>query len=123
MSFDTIAPVLPHIRAGTLRALAVTTAAPSSALPDVPTLAKAGLDGFDIGTWFGALAPVATPPDIVRRLNAEAVKIIRSPEFGRRMAEIGAEPIGESTEEMARRIRVDTERFAKLVKEANVTVE
>lgn len=123
MSFDTITPVLPHIRAGTLRALAVTTAAPSSALPDVPTLAKAGLDGFDIGTWFGVLAPVATPPDIVRRLNAEAVKIIRSPEFGRRMAEIGAEPIGESTEEMARRIRVDTERFAKLVKEANVTVE
>jgi tripartite-type tricarboxylate transporter receptor subunit TctC len=123
MSFDTITPVLPHIRAGKLRALAVTTAAPSSALPDVPTLAKAGLDGFDIGTWFGVLAPVATPPDIVRRLNAEAVKIIRSPEFGKRMAEIGAEPIGDSTEEMARRIRVDTERFAKLVKEANVTVE
>ncbi len=123
MSFDTITPVLPHIKTGKLRALAVTTAAPSSALPDVPPLAKAGLDGFDIGTWFGVLAPAATPPEVVRRLNAEAVKIIRSPEFVKRMAEIGAEPIGDSTEEMARRIRVDTERFAKLVKEANVTVE
>ncbi len=66
MSFDTITPVLPHIRAGKLRALAVTTAAPSSALPDVPTLAKAGLEGFDIGTWFGVLAPAATPPEVVR---------------------------------------------------------
>lgn len=69
------------------------------------------------------LAPAATPPEVVRRLNAEAVKIIRSPELGKRMAGIGAEPIGDSTEEMARRIRVDTERFAKLVKEANVTVQ
>jgi tripartite-type tricarboxylate transporter receptor subunit TctC len=123
MSFDTITPVLPHIRSGKLRALAVTTAAPSSALPEVPTLEQAGLKGFDIGTWFGVLAPAATPPEILRRLNAEAVKIIRSQEFGKRMAEIGAEPIGDSADEMARRIATDTERFARLVKDANVVVE
>ena len=123
MSFDTVTPVLPHIRSGRLRALAVTTAAPSSALPEVPTLAKAGLEGFDVGTWFGLLAPAATPPEIVRRLNAESVRIIRSPEFGKRMAEIGAEPIGDSIDEMAQRIRSDTERFARLVKEANITAE
>ena len=123
MSFDTITPVLPHIRSGKLRPLAVTTAKRSSALPDVPTLAESGLAGFNIGTWFGVLAPAATPREIVTRLNTEMVKIIRSPEFGKRMAEIGAEPIGDSTEQMGRTIREETEKFAKLVKEANVTIE
>ena len=85
MSFDTITPVLPHIKAGKLRPLAVTTATRSAALPDVPTLAEAGLAGFNIGTWFGVLAPAATPRDVVARLNAEMVKIIKSPEFVKRM--------------------------------------
>lgn len=123
MSFDTITPVLPHIKSGKLRPLAVTTARRSSALPDVPTLAESGLAGFNIGTWFGVLAPAATPREIVARLNAEMVKIIRSPEFGKRMAEIGAEPVGDSSEQMARTIREETEKFARLVKEANVTIE
>ncbi|TXD67688.1 tripartite tricarboxylate transporter substrate binding protein, partial [Mitsuaria sp. TWR114] len=101
MSFDTITPVLPHIKAGKLRALAVTTARRSSALPDVPTLEEAGLKGFDIGTWFGVLAPAATPRDIVARLNAEMVKVIQAPEFRKRMDEIGAEPTGGSSEQLA----------------------
>ncbi|EHR70058.1 hypothetical protein BurJ1DRAFT_1185 [Burkholderiales bacterium JOSHI_001] len=123
MSFDTVTPVLPHIKAGKLRALAVTTAKRSSALPDVPTLDEAGLKGFNIGTWFGVLAPVATPKDIVARLNAEMVKVIQSPDFRKRMEEIGAEPIGNSTEQMAAQIRSETEKFAKLVKDAKVTIE
>lgn len=123
MSFDTVTPVLPHIKAGKLRALAVTTAKRSGALPDVPTLEEAGLKGFDIGTWFGVLAPAATPPEILSRLNAEAVKIIQSPEFRARMAEIGAEPIGNSREQMAQQIANDTARFAKLVKDGKVTIE
>jgi len=123
MSFDTLTPVLPHIQSGKLRALAVTTGKRSSALPDVPTLAEAGLKGFDIGTWFGVLAPAATPPDVVKRLNAEAVKVIRSPEFRQRMAEIGAEPIGDTSEQMAKQIRAETEKFARLVKEAKVVID
>ena len=123
MSFDTITPVLPHIQAGKLRALAVTTAARSSALPSVPTLAESGLAGFDIGTWFGVLAPVATPKAVSARLAQEMQKIIRSPEFKKRMGEIGAEPIGNTPEEMARQIKDDTERFARLVKQANVVIE
>ena len=74
MSFDTVTPVLPHIKAGKLRALAVTTARRSAALPDVPTLDEAGLKGFAIGTWFGVLAPAATPKEIVARLGSEMVK-------------------------------------------------
>ena len=123
MSFDTVTPVLPHIKAGKLRALAVTTAKRSSALPDVPTLDEAGLKGFNIGTWFGVLAPAATPKDVLARLNTEMVKVIQSPEFRKRMEEIGAEPIGNSAEQMAQQIRSETEKFAKLVKDAKVVIE
>jgi len=123
MSFDTITPVLPHIQAGKLRALAVTTAKRSSTLPNVPTLAEAGLPGFDIGTWFGVLAPAATPKAVTSRLADEMRKIIQSPEFGKRMAEIGAEPIGNTPEQMAQQIKSETEKFARLVKDAKVTIE
>jgi tripartite-type tricarboxylate transporter receptor subunit TctC len=123
MSFDTVTPVLQHIRAGKLRALAVTTGKRSSALPDVPTLDEVGLKGFNIGTWFGVLAPVATPKEIVAKLNAAMVKVIQSPEFRKRMDEIGAEPIGNSSEQMAAQIKEETDKFAKLVKEAKVTID
>jgi tripartite-type tricarboxylate transporter receptor subunit TctC len=123
MSFDTVTPVLQHIKAGKLRALAVTTAKRSSALPDVPTLDEAGLKGFNIGTWFGVLAPAATPKEVLARLNAEMVKVIQSPEFRKRMDEIGAEPIGNNAEQMAQQIKGETEKFAKLVKDAKVTIE
>ena len=123
MSFDTITPVLPHIRAGKLRALAVTTSKRSPALPDVPTLDEAGMKGFNLGTWFGVLVPAGTPREIVSRLNTELVKIIHSPEFKKRMDDIGAEPVGNTPEQMAQQISDDTERFAKLVKDAKVTME
>jgi tripartite-type tricarboxylate transporter receptor subunit TctC len=92
-------------------------------LPDVPTLDEAGLKGFDIGTWFGVLAPAATPKDILARLNTEMVKVIQSPEFRKRMDEIGAEPIGDSADHMAQQIKSETEKFARLVKDAKVTIE
>jgi tripartite-type tricarboxylate transporter receptor subunit TctC len=123
MSFDTITPVLPHIQAGKLRPLAVTTAKRSSALPDVPTLAESGLAGFDIGTWFGVLAPVATPKPVLTRLSDEMMRIIRSPDFQKRMAEIGAEPVGNTPEQMASQIKNDTDKFARLVKDAKVTID
>ncbi len=123
MSFDTITPVLQHIKGGKLRALAVTTAKRSSALPDVPTLDEAGLKGFNIGTWFGVLAPAGTPKDILARLNTEMVKVIQSADFRKRMDEIGAEPVGDSAEQMAAQIRNETEKFAALVKEARVTID
>jgi tripartite-type tricarboxylate transporter receptor subunit TctC len=122
MSFDTVTPVLPHIQSGKLRALAVTTGKRSSALPDVPTLNEAGFKDFDFGTWFGVLAPAGTPPDIVQKLNVEMVKIIKSPDFAKRMSQIGAEPVGNTTAQMAKQIDSDTERFAAIIKNANITV-
>ncbi|MDD0811558.1 tripartite tricarboxylate transporter substrate binding protein [Curvibacter sp. RS43] len=123
LSFDTITPVLPHIRSNKLRALAVTTSTRSPALPEVPTLEEAGLKGFNIGTWFGVLAPAATPKDIVVRLNTEMVKVIQSPEFVKRMEEIGAQPVGNKPEEMARQIKSETDKLADLVKAAKVVLE
>ncbi len=123
MSFDTITPVLSHIKAGKLRALAVTTAKRSPALPDVPTLDESGLKSFNLGTWFGILAPANTPRDVVVRLNAEIVKIVNAPDFKKKMEDIGAEPIGNTPEQMAKQIKDDTERFAKLVKDAGVSID
>jgi tripartite-type tricarboxylate transporter receptor subunit TctC len=123
MSFDSITPVIPHIRAGKLRALAVTTHTRSSLLPDVPTLEEAGLKGFDIETWYGVLAPTGTPPAVIARLNAEMLKIIRSPEFVQRMKDAGCEPLGSTPGEMARRIADETAKFAKIVRDGKVAIE
>ncbi len=123
MSFDTITPVVPFIKSGKLRALAVTTAKRSSTLPDVPTLDESGLKGFDQGTWFGILAPAGTPKDVVAKLNAEMVKIIQSPDFQKRMADIGAEPVGDAPAQMAEQIKADTAKYARLVKDANVVID
>ena len=123
MSFDTITPVLPFIKEGRLKALAVTTAKRSSTLPDVPTLQESGIPNIAIGTWFGLLAPAATPGNVVARLNTEVVKIIHSPEFRKQMQDIGAEPVGNKPEEMARQITEETEKFAQLVKAGKVTLD
>ncbi len=123
MSFDTITPVLPFIKEGKLRALAVTTAKRSSALPNVPTLQEAGVPNVAIGTWFGLLAPAATPKPVIARLNTEIVKIIQSPEFKKQMFDIGAEPVGNKPEEMAKQIKEETEKFARLVKDGKIILE
>ena len=123
LSFDTITPVLPFIKDGKLKALAVTTAKRSSTLPNIPTLQEAGVPNLTIGTWFGLLAPAATPKPVVARLNAEVVKIIQSPEFRKQMADIGAEPVGNKPDEMARQIREETEKFANLVKVGKVPLD
>ncbi|WP_245844811.1 tripartite tricarboxylate transporter substrate binding protein [Noviherbaspirillum humi] len=123
MSFDTITPVLPFIRDGKLKPLAVTTAKRSSVLPDVPTMQEAGISSLAIGTWFGLLAPAATPATVTARLNAEIVRIINTPEFRKQMMDIGAEPVGNSQADMVRQIREETEKFAGLVKAGKVTVE
>ncbi len=123
MSFDTITPVLPFIKDGKLRPLAVTTAKRSSALPNVPTMKEAGVAGIEMGTWFGLLAPAGTPADVVQKLNTEIVKIIKSDDFKKQMLEIGAEPVGDKSEEMAKQIKDETAKFAVIVKTANIKIE
>jgi tripartite-type tricarboxylate transporter receptor subunit TctC len=122
MSFDTVTPVLPFIRDKKLRPLAVTTAKRSSALPSVPTMKESGVN-MDIGTWFGLLAPAATPKDITAKLNTEIVKIIRSAEFQKQMFDIGAEPVGNTQSQMAKQIADETAKFAGLAKAAKLSIE
>ena len=122
MSFDTITPILPFINANKLRPLAITTAKRSSILPAVPTMKESGID-MDIGTWFGLLAPAATPKEITAKLNTEIVKIIQTPEFQKQMLDIGAEPVGNTQEQMAKQISDETTKFAALAKAAKLAVE
>ena len=122
MSFDTITPVLPFIREKKLRPLAVTTAKRSSTLPSVPTMKESGVN-MDIGTWFGLLAPAATPKDITAKLNTEIVKIIKSAEFQKQMFDIGAEPVGNTQAQMAKQITDETVKFTGLAKAAKLTIE
>ena len=121
--YDTVASCLPHIKSGKLRPLAVATAKRSSALPDVPTIAEAALPGFEVTTWFGALAPARTPPELVAKLNAEIVKILGMPDVRKRLLDAGAEPVGSTPGEMAAQIKRETEEFGKIVRRAKIVAD
>ena len=123
MMFDTVSSGLPHVKAGKTRALAVTTAKRSSALPDVPSLSDSVLPGFDIGTWFGILAPVATPPDILAKLNAEVVRIVNAPDVRKQLLDMGSEPVGNTQAQMAAQIKSELDTFEELTKQIKLTVE
>lgn len=121
--FDTVTSALPQVKDGMTRALAVTTARRSTALPDVPSLAEGAVPGFDVGTWFGLLAPANTPPLIVEKLKRQLVEIINSSEAKARMLDLGAEPVGNSSAEMAAQIKRELETFAALTKQLHLVVD
>ena len=121
--FDSITSAKPHIQAGKLRALAVTTAKRSSALPDVPTMAEAGVPGYELMPWFAAFAPAGTPPEIVERLNSSMRKALSDPKVKDAMASIGAEPIGGSPVELRDHLAKETAQWAVLVKERNIKIQ
>ena len=114
---------MPHIRAGKLRPLAVTATRRLAVLPDVPTFAEAGFSGFELQFWAGLLVPVKTSPEIVTRLHAELVAVLRSAEFIRTSESLGGVVIAGSPQELAQRIRSDSASIAKLVKAINFKLE
>ena len=121
--FDNMPSVMPHVKAGKLRAMAVTTARRSPALPDVPTIAESGVPGYDTSSWFGLLAPVGTPADVVAKLNAAIVKALADPEVKTKLAEQGAEPHPEKPEQFAAFIGAETTKWGKVVKESGASVD
>ena len=123
MTFDNITTAWPLAKAGQLRALAVTTAKRSPIAPDVPTLAEAGLAGYEIGSWQGVFAPAGTPPDIVRRLNAEIVKIINTPDVREKLIGLGAEPVGNTQEEFGAFVKAEVVKWAGVVKQSGARVD
>jgi tripartite-type tricarboxylate transporter receptor subunit TctC len=121
--FDSPITALPFIRSGKVRALAVTSAARSSVLSDVPTLAEAGLPGFEVVGWNGLLAPAGTPKAIIEKLNAEIVRILRSAEVTALLREQGVDVVGDTPEEFANVIRTDIEKWREIVKAAGIKIE
>jgi tripartite-type tricarboxylate transporter receptor subunit TctC len=114
---------LPHIKAGKLRALAVTSAKRSEGLPDVPTIAESGLPGYDSTQWYGVLAPAGTSRAIVARLHDEIVRALRTPDVLQRLAADGAEPVGSSPEEFAAFIKTEMVKWAKVASAAGIQPE
>src|SRR5688572_30595040 len=120
---DQISSALPYIKAGRIRAIAVTTAKRAAALPDVPTLAESGVPGFDASTVTGILAPAKTPRDIVQKLNAALGQVLAQPAVRERFSALGAEVQPSSSEELAAWIREDLAVWVKVVKQAGIKVD
>jgi tripartite-type tricarboxylate transporter receptor subunit TctC len=116
-------PTVPLIKAGKLRALAVTTKSRSALMPELPTIAEAGLPGFETVAWFGVLAPAGTPPEIVNRLSAEIAKIAKSPEIRERLVAMGAEPVGSTPEEFKAVIDRDIAKWKPLAQKVNIKID
>jgi tripartite-type tricarboxylate transporter receptor subunit TctC len=121
--FDNIPSALPHIKAGKLRALATTGAKRDATLPDLPTIAEAGVKGYESGVWFGLAAPAGTPPEVIAKLNAAAIQGTKSPEFVKRMTELGYNILGTSAAEMASMNQTEINRWGPIVKASGAKVD
>ena len=123
MVFDSLPPALPNIKAGKVRALAVTGAKRSQFLPELPTIAEAALPGYETSIWFGIVAPAGTPPEIISRLNAELVKAAASTEFRERLTHHGFEVLSSTPEHMADSVRSEMAKWGKVVKALGMRVD
>jgi tripartite-type tricarboxylate transporter receptor subunit TctC len=123
MMFDNIPSALPHIKSGKLKALATTGAKRDPALPNLPTVAEAGVKGYESGVWFGLMVPAGTPKEIIAKLNAEAVKGAKSPEFVKRMGDLGYNMIPGTPEQMAEMIKVEIARWTPIVRSTGAKVD
>jgi len=121
--FVNLPPAMGHIKSGKVRALAVTTAQRWSALPDVPTVAEAGVPGFETVAWFGLLAPAGTPPAVIERLAGEVRRITMLPDVRARIEATGAEPVGSTPQEFARRIADDVDKWKRVAAAARIRID
>ena len=121
--FDNLANAMAQVKAGTVRPIAVTTAQRSKLAPDLPTMAEAGMPGFDISTWFGLLAPAGTPPDVIAKWNADVVKVLNSPDVREKMLAQGAEPAPDTPAEFATFIARERDKYARIVKASGAKVD
>jgi tripartite-type tricarboxylate transporter receptor subunit TctC len=120
--FSTMPPVIPHIRSGRIRAIAVTTEKRAAVLPDVPTVGET-VPGYVMSTWYGAVAPVKTPREIIQRLSQEMVKALALPDVKEKLAALGADVVGTTPEETAVIFRTDLARFTKVAQAANIRAD
>ena len=121
--FDAMPTALPQVKANRLRPLAVTTAKRSLQMPELPTVAEAGLQGYEAAGWFGYAAPARTPRDIIGKLNTEIVRILKLPDVRERLIAQGAEPVGDSPEEFAKFIQSEAAKWGKVIRALNLKIE
>ncbi|MFO1306418.1 MAG: tripartite tricarboxylate transporter substrate binding protein [Burkholderiales bacterium] len=121
--FDSTIAILPQIKAGKVKPIAMTGAKRSPALPEVPTFAEAGMPGFESYAWYGFFAPAKTPADVVAKLNAAALKVMKGPEWQKVLAETGSENVGESPEQFTAFTKAEAMKWAKVVKDSGATVD
>jgi tripartite-type tricarboxylate transporter receptor subunit TctC len=118
--FALVPAVLQHIKAGTLRAIAVTTEERLPYLPDVPTIAELGFPGYEISSWQGVFAPAGTPKDVVAKINGELVRMLKVPEVHRRISEEGADPVGSTPDAFANRVKNEITKWTKVIKTSGI---
>jgi tripartite-type tricarboxylate transporter receptor subunit TctC len=123
LMFDNLPSSLQQIKAGKLRAIAVTSAQRAPALPNVPTIAESGLPGFEASSWFGLLAPAGTPPAVIARINTEVNQWLQTAEAKEKLVAQGAVVAGGTPEQFAAHIRAETEKWAKVVKVSGAKVD
>jgi tripartite-type tricarboxylate transporter receptor subunit TctC len=123
LSIDTVVVGAPQIRAGKIRAFAVTTASRSSLLPEIPTLSESGYPGFDVGAWVALAAPAGTPDAVLKRLRDETVRLRDVKPIRERFAALGVEVVGSTAEEFVARIKADLQRYSRIAREANIQAE
>ncbi|MCC7215705.1 MAG: tripartite tricarboxylate transporter substrate binding protein [Burkholderiales bacterium] len=121
--FDNLANAMAQVKAGKLKALAVTTAKRSPLAPDLPTMAEAGLPGFDISTWYGFFAPAGTPPAIVAKWSADVAKILNAPDVRAKIVADGAEPAPNTPEQFAQFIAREQAKYARIIKASGAKVD
>ncbi len=123
LMFNSIPPVIQHVKAGRIRVLGISSAKRSAQLPDVPTVSEAGVPGYDVINWFGLLVPAATPKPIVTKLHEAIVKVLNTAEVKSQLETQGYDPVGNSPAEFGRFIREESERYAKVVKSSGAKVD
>jgi len=122
-AFESMIPVLPHVKGGKLRGLAVTSATRSPVLPEIATVAEGGVPGFESIAWYGVVAPAGTPKEIVAKLNGEMVRIANMPDIKQRLMEMGSPPVAGTPDQFGALIRSEIPKWAKVVKQANVSLD
>jgi tripartite-type tricarboxylate transporter receptor subunit TctC len=123
LSFSSVATAVSHIQSGKLRALAMTGAKRFDGLPGLPTIAEAGVPGYEINNWYGVFVPAGTPGDIVQRLNAETIKALGKPELRTKLVAAGLEPMWNSPAEFAAYVRAETAKWGKIVRDSGATAD
>jgi tripartite-type tricarboxylate transporter receptor subunit TctC len=123
MMFNTSGSLMPHVKSGRLRALAVSSGKRFSAVPELPTVAESGVPGFDVSSWYGLLAPAKTPPAIVQKMNADAVAVLREPEVRKRLEGLGLEVVGSTPQEFAAFLKAQMDKWGPVIKEAGIIAQ